>query len=232
MMNSGPLLFLGVFFTMSVSWLGMIFFPVAQLGGAQQAATDTGLYPSRRPGLAAQGAEVYRANGCYVCHSQQVSHPGYGGDAERGWGRRRTVAQDYIWDNPVMLGDARIGPDLANAGLRETNLVAILAHIYNPKTASPSSLMPGYPYLFENRRIEGAASPEALPLAGPHAPAQGYEIVPKPQALQLAAYLVSLRSEEWLFETPAPPKPKTNAAPESVPALSPTPVKGSNPSAK
>ncbi len=46
-----------------------------------------------------------------------------GSDIGRGWGGgakpaqgRRTVARDYIYDDPVVLGVARNGPDLANAG--------------------------------------------------------------------------------------------------------------------
>ncbi len=73
-MNHGPLIFLGVFFTLITSWCGMIFAPQLQLGSQQPVRIEaTGLlYPSARPGLAQQGAEVYCANGCVQCHSQQV----------------------------------------------------------------------------------------------------------------------------------------------------------------
>jgi hypothetical protein len=37
----------------------------------------------------------------------------FGADLARGWGRRRTVARDYLRDQPVMLGTVRFGPDLA-----------------------------------------------------------------------------------------------------------------------
>ncbi len=217
MTKSGPLLFLGILFAMATSWFGMIFIPVAELGGAQQEITDKGLYPSPRPGLAAQGAEVYRANGCYACHSQQVSQKGSGGDFERGWGRRRTVGVDYLWDNPVMLGETRLGPDLANIGHRQTNTTSLLVHLYAPKQASPGSSMPSYSYLFEKRRSAGHPSPDALPLTGEFAPGEGYEIVPKAGALQLAAYLGSLASEEWVFEFPPPEEPKKAASTNAPP---------------
>ena len=73
-MKHGPLIFLGVFFTLATSWCGLIFAPQLQLGSQQPVKIEaTGqLYPSARPGLAQQGAEVYRANGCVYCHSQQV----------------------------------------------------------------------------------------------------------------------------------------------------------------
>jgi cytochrome c oxidase cbb3-type subunit 2 len=222
MMRSGPLLFLGVFFAMATSWLGGVFYPTAQLGGAKQVALDNGLYPSQRPGLAAQGAEVYRANGCYVCHSQSVAQPGFGSDQERGWGRRRTVAEDYLWDRPVMLGEARNGPDLTNVGARETNAVPYLVHLFNPQAVVAGSMMPAYRYLFEVRRISGGvASADALPVAK-GAVEDGFEVVPRPEAIQLAAYLMSLHSEEWLYEVPPPPKPAaaedagTNAPPAAA----------------
>ncbi len=79
-MKHGPLIFLGVFFTLATSWCGLIFAPQLQLGSQQPVKIEaTGqLYPSARPGLAQQGAEVYRANGCVHCHSQQVRQ----GDSE------------------------------------------------------------------------------------------------------------------------------------------------------
>src|SRR5450631_4032164 len=128
-MNSGPLVFLGSFFALALSWLGFVLAPQLQIGGQQQvAATVTGdLYPQMRPGLARQGEQVYRANGCFYCHSEQVRPKGFGADYERQWGARKgivqSVDQDYLYDLPVMLGNQRVGPDLANIGARETNAV-------------------------------------------------------------------------------------------------------------
>jgi cytochrome c oxidase cbb3-type subunit 2 len=181
------------------------------------------LYPSPRAGLAAQGAEVYRANGCYVCHSQQVGHPGFGRDFERGWGRRRTVAVDYLWDSPVMLGDSRLGPDLANFGLRQTNTTPVLLHLYAPRAAAPGSAMPSYSYLFEKRPVASAPSADALPLSGEYSPGEGYEVVPRPAAVQLAAYLGSLKSDEWVFELPPPEEKK-----KATNSVAPVPVAGTN----
>jgi cytochrome c oxidase cbb3-type subunit 2 len=75
--------------------------------------------------------------------------------------------------------------------------------------------MPPYRFLFEQRKITRAPSPEALQLTGEFAPPAGYEIVPKPEAVALAAYLVSMRVDVPLYEAPftppyAPP-PATNA---------------------
>src|SRR5437763_1523302 len=73
-MNYGPLIFLAAFFALTCSWFGLILKPQMQIGHFQQTnAVGTGsTYPLDRSGLARQGAEVYRKNGCVYCHSQQV----------------------------------------------------------------------------------------------------------------------------------------------------------------
>ena len=66
-MNHGPLIFLGSFLALVSSWFGLILMPQLQIGRQQAVMIpETGqLYPAARPGLPAQGAQVYRANGCY-----------------------------------------------------------------------------------------------------------------------------------------------------------------------
>ena len=65
--------------------------------------------------------------------------------------------------------------------------------------------MPSYTFLFEKRRTYLGSSPEALPVKTE----AGFEIVPKPEARALAAYLASLKSDVSLYEAPLP-QPKTN----------------------
>jgi cytochrome c oxidase cbb3-type subunit 2 len=212
-MNRSPLLFLGFFFTLASSWYGLVFAPQLQVG-RQIEATAVGsgdTYPLMRPGLARQGAEVYRANGCVYCHSQQVRPTT--ADLER-WGKRRTVAADYLFDDPVQLGSQRIGPDLANLAARPRGDDWQLQHLYAPRSVVEGSTMPPYRYLFERRRAAGTTSPDALKLPEKFAPAAGWEVIPKPQAKQLVAYLNSLNAEVGLFEAPLPLAPTaTNALP-------------------
>ena len=177
-MNYGPLLFLGVFFTLITSWCGMVLSPQLQIGRLSQDANvldKSELYPNPRPGQARQGAEVYRANGCAECHTQQVRPKGLGADLERGWGNRRSVAQDYLYDQPAMIGTLRIGPDLANFGTRETNRTKLLLHLYNPQISAPGSMMPPYKFLFAQRKLKPGEkpSPDALPLEGMFVPPPG-----------------------------------------------------------
>ena len=214
-MNPGPLLFLAAFFTMSISWFGFVLAPQLQLGRQVEVTAASGdLYPSMRSGIARQGEEIYRANGCFYCHTLQVRPKGFGSDVERGWGARpgvvQSVNEDYLYDQTVMLGRQRVGPDLSNIGVRQANPVALLVHLYNPQRSAEKSVMPPYPYLFERHKLKPgqAPSPAALPL-GNALPADE-EVVATEEARQLVSYLMSLRSSAVLFETP-PPAASTNA---------------------
>jgi cbb3-type cytochrome oxidase cytochrome c subunit len=292
-MNYGPLIFLAAFFALSTSWFGLVLTPQMQVGQMQQTNT-VGVatsYPTARPGLARQGMDVYRANGCAACHSQQlgqtttlcdvllteagtnqqalvevlnrnfnlkldqsaakaflaslpkpvlqavgknaaesaIKEVSVGGakaqlwiaprgpDIARGWGKRRTVAEDFLYDYPVMLGSQRVGPDLADVGARRPDITWHLIHLYAPRCEVKNSTMAPYHYLFDKRKLEGSPSPDALPAFGSFTPPVGYEIIPKPEALALAAYLVSLRTDAPIFPTPmsvpAPPPPATTNAP-------------------
>lgn len=125
-----------------------------------------------------------------------------GPDISQHWGTRRTVAEDFLFDYPVLPGTQRVGPDLANVGLRLPDAKWQLQHFYAPRSLVKGSVMPPYRFLFEKRRIENARSPDALVLPSEVAPEPGYEIVPKPEAAALAAYLLSLRANEPLFDAP------------------------------
>ena len=76
-MNKAPWIFLGVLFTLSLSWWGMVYGPAAQLGG-QSATNDDGTAVLPRVGLAQQGEQVYRANGCYYCHTRTATGGEFG----------------------------------------------------------------------------------------------------------------------------------------------------------
>ena len=206
-MNYGPLLFLGILFTLTSSWLGLVVVPTQQLGSLQpHVQADTGsVYPQPLPGEAAQGREVYRSLGCVTCHTQQVRRDGSGSDIARGWGKRGSVARDYLYASPALLGDVRVGPDLTNIGERAFDPQWHYSHLYQPRSTSKGSLMPSYPFLFELRQIGAAgASTNAVALTGEFAPPKGWEVVPKPQAKQLVAYLRIMKTSVDLPEAPLP----------------------------
>ena len=142
-MNRGPLLFLGVFFALASSWYGMVLKPHLQIGSLQQTNTvaTAETYPAARPGLARQGAEVYRANGCVYCHTQSVRALDWDMGSER-------IAQsgDYIADEPIQLGSQRTGVDLSQEGGEHPDDWHH-AHFVNPRYTRPSSIMPPFQWL-------------------------------------------------------------------------------------
>ena len=127
-----------------------------------------------------------------------------GPDITRGWGMRQSVAEDYLYDQPVQLGSLRAGPDLSNVGTHADANWQLL-HLYAPQSVVKGSSMPPFRYLFEVRKIGREPSPDALKLAPEFAPAAGYEVVPGPEARELAAYLSSLRANAPLFSAPISP---------------------------
>ena len=148
-----------------------------------------------------------------------------GPDIARGWGRRRSVAEDSLFDSPVMPGSQRVGPDLANVGVRLPDANWHLLHLYAPQHQLKGSTMPPYRYLFERRKIERRPSPDALVLPPPLAPPPGYEVVPRPEATALAAYLVSLRADFPLFNAPMTlPGAAATPAGTNAPVASATPA--------
>ncbi len=124
-----------------------------------------------------------------------------GADISRHWGMRHSVAEDFLWDNPVQLGSIRVGPDLSNVGMRY-DINWQLAHLYAPRSESKTSTMPPFRFLFTVQKIGATPSPDALQLPAEFAPAAGYEVVPNEDAKNLAAYLVSLRADVALYDAP------------------------------
>jgi cytochrome c oxidase cbb3-type subunit II len=142
-----------------------------------------------------RGRQVYIANGCLYCHSQQVRDPSFTTDVDRGWGSRATVPEDYVYDRPHLLGTMRTGPDLINVGQRIPSEDWHLIHLYDPRAVVEWSTMPGFPFLFEKRRPdEVRPGDRVVPMTGPRAP-QGMTVVAKPEALALVAYLISLNRQ-------------------------------------
>ena len=238
-MNRSIQLYAGVIGSFALSIVALVLLPKAQIGALQPQTTEdegkiTDVFPIENRGIAEKGREVYAANGCYYCHSQQVRDPQNGLDLERGWGERRTVARDYLFEQPPFLGKTRLGPDLANVGSakwrnepedesrkpKKRDAAWHLLHLYAPRTVITESNMPSYRYLFEERKISGQRSADALPVA-----ARGgidYEVVPKTEAKALVGYLMTLDRSHPLKEVkslavaaaaPAPAAPAPAPAP-------------------
>jgi cytochrome c oxidase cbb3-type subunit 2 len=117
----------GVFLAVALPFGALVLSGQSQLGGLGRAAGEEGgaLFPSREPGQAIQGRAVYVSLGCVSCHTQQVRPAGQGSDIARGYGVRPSVARDYALQSQLLLGERRLGPDLANYGARAKDLAAV-----------------------------------------------------------------------------------------------------------
>lgn len=137
----------------------------------------------------AQGRLLYLKEGCATCHTQflrdlPVDNP-YG---------RGSLAGDYALESPPLLGTQRTGPDLSNVGIRQPSDVWNLIHLYNPRAVVPTSVMPGYPWYFEEK--EQAAENDVVVVVPDRFKPQGTVIVATAEALSLVAYLQSLKQIE------------------------------------
>ncbi len=191
-MNRALWLYVGVLLTVIASFTGLVGLPQHQLGGLEAVKDDSGnALPLTPEGAVAAGRAEYIGLGCLYCHSQQVRPQGFGADIERGWGSRRTVARDYIFDVPPVMGTMRTGPDLANIASRQPSEAWHLLHLYNPALTSPGSIMPAFPFLFATQRVEVERPHNALAFPAGQEPPGGV-VVPTDRAANLVAYLLSL----------------------------------------
>jgi cytochrome c oxidase cbb3-type subunit 2 len=186
------LFFLGVLATLFLGWAALVGVPGLQL------ATITA-QPELRPYTYEQdhGRQVYIREGCVYCHSQQVRPEGFGADQQRRWGRP-SVPGDYVYDRPHLLGTMRTGPDLLNIGVRQTSREWHFAHLYNPRSVVPKSVMPRFPWLFEERT---SLEPGDVVVGSPARP--GVSIVATREALDLVEYLLGMNRTYPVRRVPA-----------------------------
>ena len=175
-------LFLGIFGTFTFSWLGLTVVPNLQIGALnpQMDEEGTDIYPAPKSGMAEHGRQVYAANGCVYCHSQQVRPDYLYSDIDRKWGVRRSAPRDYIFERPVLLGKERMGPDLANVAKRgpaEEEKPAAAPGTNAPAVSPAAGQSPAPPNTGPAKSPASGAPPQAA-----NAPAQ-----PSPAAAQSAA---------------------------------------------
>lgn len=102
-----------------------------------------------------RGRDIYVGEGCWHCHSQFIR--GVSKEEQR-WGR---VAMADEYENalqlPQLWGTRRVGPDLSREWGRHTNDWH-LAHFLDPRSTTPDSVMPSYPWYFEKNELYRPAS--------------------------------------------------------------------------
>lgn len=197
-------LFLGIFGTFAFSWAGLVLIPNYQIGHLEPQVDEDGNdpYPAPKSGMADRGRQIYAANGCVYCHSQQVRDNYAATDIERKWGERRSAPRDYLFERPVVLGKMRLGPDLSNIGKRTP-----VEEEGAPPAASPAP-----------------AAPPASPAANP-APAAS------PSASTVAAAATPATSPASASESPAAPAASPSPAANAAIAVAPTSAANDTPAA-
>ncbi len=147
------------------------------------------------------GKNIFIANGCVACHTQQVRNV----DMDKMWGNRPGIAADYagikrtdFWRNTAtLMGTERTGPDLSNVGVRQSSQAWNLLHLYQPRSVVAQSIMPAYPWLFKE---VFSVNKDDVEVIVPDKYRKGIKgkIIASQEALNLVAYLQSLK------QTPLP----------------------------
>jgi len=136
--------------------------------------------------LQERGRQLYIAEGCSYCHTQQLRPVPH--DLLYG---RPAAAGDYYYHTPQLLGTGRTGPDLSDIGNRQPDETWHLVHLFQPRAVVKDSIMPAYPWYFE---IKDRAEPgdTVVPVPPEHA-GEGKVVVATTDANALLAYLLSLK---------------------------------------
>jgi len=183
-MENEAKLTVGALVTFGIAVAALVVLPYIQVRDVQP---PEGLKPYTSAEL--RGREIYIANGCMYCHTQQPRDRGFAPDFDRGWGRVSTPG-DYYYDKPHLLGSMRTGPDLMNIGVRQPSMDWHLGHLYQPRAYVPDSIMPSYPYMFEVK--DKAEDDEVVVRLPPKFVPPGKIVVARPEAVDLVKYLQSL----------------------------------------
>lgn len=106
--------------------------------------------------LELHGRDIYVREGCYTCHSQMI-RPFRDEVARYG---DYSKAGEFVYDHPFQWGSKRTGPDLAREGGKYPNSWHY-NHMLDPTSMSPGSIMPSYPWLFE-QRLDTSLTPKMI----------------------------------------------------------------------
>ena len=164
------------------------------------------VYPAATAGSKKRGEEVYGRMGCAQCHTQVIRFSATGADQfKKGWGAvqgakgmvetRESTPWDYLGEDFAMIGQRRIGPDLANAGYRIKSADAIHVYLYAPRSVRSWTNHPKYTSLYEEVAVEATPRADALNLSASVGVPAGQQIVPSSDAKALAEYLMGLKRD-------------------------------------
>lgn len=135
------------------------------------------------------GRDIYVAEGCYNCHSQQI-RPLFAETERYG---EYSKAGEFIYDRPFQWGSRRIGPDLAREGGKQSHLWHF-EHFREPSAMTKGSVMPAYSHLMFRelnfRSVQGRVDAAALLGAPYDRELSEAETMAREQAVQIVKELV------------------------------------------
>ncbi|MCZ8353456.1 MAG: cytochrome-c oxidase, cbb3-type subunit I [Cyclobacteriaceae bacterium] len=123
--------------------------------------------------LELHGRDLYIREGCVNCHTQLVRP--FRSETER-YGEY-SKSGEYVYDHPFLWGSKRTGPDLQRIGGKYNDSWHYY-HMMDPGSVSAGSIMPAYPWLFEQTidKTETAGKIKALRTIGvPYEPEYEYK---------------------------------------------------------
>ena len=125
--------------------------------------------------LELEGRDIYIREGCVGCHSQMIRP--FRSEVQRydPAGGEYSKAGEYVYDHPFLWGSKRTGPDLHRVGGKYADSWHF-RHMLTPAEVSNGTIMPAYPWLYEQSVDKGAiaAKISALRTVGVPYP-EGYE---------------------------------------------------------
>jgi cytochrome c oxidase cbb3-type subunit II len=118
-----------------------------------------------RKELIAMGEDIFRAEGCWYCHTDQtrtlVQDTVLNGSEE--YPAPPSSANEYVFQRVTFPGTRRIGPDLSRVGIKRASRDWHMSHFFSPKTESKGSVMPAFKHFFDNDPTGSARNPYGIP---------------------------------------------------------------------
>jgi cytochrome c oxidase cbb3-type subunit I/II len=152
--------------------------------------------------LELHGRDIYIREGCVNCHSQMIRP--FRSEVQRydPKGGEYSKAGEFIYDHPFLWGSKRTGPDLHAYGGKYADSWHF-RHMLTPGEVSTGSIMPAYPWLYEQQIDKGltAGKISALRTIGVPYP-DGYEDVANNELDAQAKRIAENLSLEGLETTP------------------------------
>ncbi len=125
--------------------------------------------------LELHGRDIYIREGCVSCHSQMIRP--FRSEVQRydPQGGEYSKAGEYVYDHPFLWGSKRTGPDLQRTGGKYADSWHY-RHMLTPGDVSTGSIMPAYPWLYEQQIDKGLTAGKISALRTVGVPyEEGYE---------------------------------------------------------